>query len=249
MAPASLASTTPRPRGRPRKAWADLKPRSMRWRITQDPEQCAVLVVATAADEDCKEPKKRGRPRFPMKKLKANGLKTRKYRARLAARRELDALQPLLAVAAFEYAHEDAAAEEDAMRMPRALRMLLPDRGYVDERMAAAQAAAAAAAARDRQEELGRCPICLEDLIKECPATEWEPEAWGFTTCCGNYAHFRCARQCAQKAREETSPYVGDLASRGHDVLVGGCPVCREPKPYWYSGRGMLMLGLREIDR
>ena len=75
---------------------------------------------ATAADEDCKEPKKRGRPRFPMKKLKANGLKTRKYRARLAARRELDR---------------------------------------------------------------------------------------------------------------------------------GGCPVCREPKPYWYSGRGMLMLGLREIDR
>ena len=95
MVPNSPAMTTPRARGRPRKAWADLKPRSMRWRITQDPEQCAVLVVATAADEDCKEPKKRGRPRFPKKKLTASGLKGRRYRVQLAARRESDALQPL----------------------------------------------------------------------------------------------------------------------------------------------------------
>ena len=238
---------TPRPRGRPRKAWADLKPRSKRWRVCQDPELSAALVDASASKQDSKEPQKRGRPRYSTKKLKASGLRSRKYRAQLAARRELDALQPLLAVAAFEHAHEDAAAEEDAL--PRALRMLLPDRGYVDERAAAARAAAAAASARARQEDLGRCPVCLEDLIEECPATEWEPEAWGYTKCCGNYMHFRCARQCAAKAREETSPYVGGLASRGHSVLVGGCPVCRDQNECWYSGRGMLMCGLREIDR
>lgn len=64
--------------------------------MSEDHKQCAALIVAMAANQDCKvEPKKRGRPRFPKKKLTASGLKGRRYRVQLAARRESDALQPL----------------------------------------------------------------------------------------------------------------------------------------------------------
>ena len=62
-----------------------------------------------------------------MKKLKASGLKGRKYRARLArAHSELDALQPLLAVAAFE--HATIQRERDESEREREIETERPER-------------------------------------------------------------------------------------------------------------------------
>ena len=89
----------PRKRGRPRKAFEDLKPGSKcqrRWRDGQTRQQ-RPLVVLPAVEA---EPKKRGRPPKPYDELSKEGRRTREYRTRRAGVTHAPAMPTLLLAAA-----------------------------------------------------------------------------------------------------------------------------------------------------
>ena len=135
-----------------------------------------------------------------------------------------------------------------AKKVPRELRCLASDRGYVDECSRLAELCAAACAARDAEMCPESCPLCLDPLMQPCPENERHVDSWGYTECCAGYMHFRCARKWAVRKHEKVKPYVHSSAGQGE--LVGGCPLCRreETMTRWSATRGVLKCGMRPGD-
>ena len=154
-------ATTPRKRGRPRKAFDDLSTRGKQNRRKIDPDSHPMPIIAARASRPIKEKKKRGRPLKPYARLSKEGRKTRKYRARLAALGEERLLSPLLAAAAV-VDHEEAARQEaeeaERVEAERVRRMRALERNLAEPGFRSAALMLRAAAQVDEIE----CPICLD---------------------------------------------------------------------------------------
>ena len=112
--PRRPAGAAPKPRGRPRKAFEDLKPAGKRWRCWRHGEKQLVAAIIVACQTPTTECKKRGRPPMPFAKLKKASRYTRIYRARLAEQHVPQLLMPLMTAAAELDAQEAAVGEKRA---------------------------------------------------------------------------------------------------------------------------------------
>lgn len=234
----------PKPRGRPRKPFDLLQPRTKRWRRSIDvlvPQD----VLAGHAAVDChprtaNESVKMGRPLMPYDQLSAEGRRTRDYRARFALTAEPTLLVPLLTAAAVVDAEQQsrereaaeaaaeaaAAAESKRLRLEQRLqRELAPDRGYRDE------AARLASLVPDLQ---GECFCMNED--------NGPPDC--VTPCCRAMIHSMCATKwhagqntyvrCTMRGPEWGEEQGADQTYWKRIETVHQCPMCRGP---WESAR------------
>lgn len=102
----------PKPRGRPRKAFADLKPSGKRSRRKRDGEKQPVTAIIVMPQTPTKEPKKMGRPLMPFTKLSKKGRLMRCYRARLAEQHV-----PLALTSLVDAVEEARAVEEATLQL------------------------------------------------------------------------------------------------------------------------------------
>ncbi len=239
--PCARPGSAPKPRGRPRMAFDDLKPSTKRWRRWLDAKKSTALVMVETQPRPTKVPKKRGRPCLPYEKLGKWGRAKRKYFAGLAEKRAPLLMAPLLDAAAAidtEEAQQGAAAERAAAVEARREARLAKLQKELAERNGEGRIGLLRRESVQLAVPRGTCLWCLEetDTFAPCCSTE-EATHW---MCAG------CVRQHAlvyARSPEER----GALSSGGGPVprvvcrAVGvRCPVCKRDGAFANGARGLL---------
>ena len=234
----ALPTTTPRKRGRPRKALADLKPQSKRQRRYRDPNKRVAVVATSEALVAAATLRTLGRPRLPYHKLSKEGRKKRAYRAARKVAGPQQLLPLLQAAAALDC---EAAARKDAERAAAQAaaekqRRLIALEKQLGVRNPAANGSRSltelhAATRVDGGDGQFQCSIgALCDASDTSGASDPRP-----MRCCGQPVCARCLRHHLQRHGEQWGLGYGDRASgtRGREVLsdpmdAHRCPMCRE---------------------
>ena len=76
---------------------------------------------------------------------------------------------------------------------------------------------------------LDTCIICKEALLEECSSNR-DPNAWGYTPCCGAYLHKRCLN-CWIGPNDDRAVWAPTVDGRDDFTkeMEPACPQCRKP--------------------
>ena len=225
-----VAPATPhkRGRGRPRKAFADLKPCSKRQRRFRDGIEPAESVLCSPLQTPLREPRKRGRPPLPYDELSDEGRRTRDYRTRRAQPGPAALLLITEAAAELDAEREAAAAREAARKHEAWAARLLKQ---MSERNEDGRAGLLLRDSVQLTCSQGPCAVCSEDTNTFTPCCSTETTQW---LCAG------CVQQNALVYAR--SPTAKGAAGTQHNArsLAHRCPLCRKDGVFAHGARALL---------
>ena len=230
--PRRPAGAAPKPRGRPRKAFEDLKPAGKRWRRWRDGEKQPVAAIIVACQTPTTECKKRGRPPMPFAKLKKASRYRRIYRARLAEQHVPQLLMPLMTAAAELEAQEAAQQQaEAALRKSRQARL---DK-QLAERNPEGRNGYLLHESVQRECPRGPCGVCYTDTRTFTPCCSAAHTQWLCATCVN-----RNALVYTRTPRTSGAPRDGGPVPQIDCSAVGSrCPMCNRDDVFSVGARAL----------